>query len=1412
MRVGRTISLDRGALRVSAVYALVAAAWIYSSDALLSLLIADPARLRVLSTYKGWAFVLVTSALLYALVRGLHAAGSAGEAAPAAAGVAPSPAPPLAVFLTIVGLIAVTGLYVYRDTRATLRNDARAELSAVADLKVRQISAWLAERQGNATRAGHDPFMVPAFEAWLKAGAPPGETERRLRSRLEGLRAAYGWSEVTLLDGAANVRLALGREHALPPRLLAVAGEAMRTRSLRFVDLHRVVEDEGQAELGYVAPLLTEEAGPRAVGAVLLELDAERFLQPLMRLWPLPTRSGETLLARVEGPELVFLSALLHRPVAPLALRLPLSSGLPAARALREGPGSFESEDYRGVPVLAAVRAVPETGWLLEAKVDRAEAEAPLELRARLLASLGLILVATAGLAVVLWWRQQRAHAQLQALRAEQEREALARHYDDLSRYANDAIVLMDEAGRILEVNERALAFYGWDREELIGLDARELREPGQAGTFDEHWRVARERGGVVFETVHRRRDGSTFPVEVSSRAIDVEGRSFHQAIVRDVTERHAAQERIRRLTQLYAALSQMNQAIARGLDRDGLFSELCRVAVVHGGFKFAWVGLVEAATGRVEMVARHGRDEGYLDGLEVWADPSRLGGLGPTGTAIHEGRPYVCDNFLGDPRTLPWRERALQAGVRASAALPLSLHGQVIGALNVYSDQAGVFRSPDPGGGDRDVLGLLEDMTADVAHALDALDQEQQRRAAEQALRESEEKYRLLFDNERDALALLDLESRRFLDANAAFFALLGYDREELPGLGPDSITDEPSGTAASLAALRERGFARVPARRLRRKDGRRLWVELRLSAFDWQGRKVVSAILRDITDERQAEERRLLWSRVLEDSAEAIVIADAAGRILTVNKAFTEMSGWSPEETLGTEPVGLLDLEQHEKGFYPALLASVARTGRWQGEVWNRRKDGESYPAWLSITAVHDGQGALTHYVGIASDITERKEAAQRIHFLAHHDFLTGLPTRTLASDFALQAVAQAQRRGRSLALLCLDLDRFKSINDSLGHHAGDQLLQRVAERLVACLPSGHTVARLGGDQFLVLLPDLARGEDAGPAAEQVLRAVRAPLTIEERELTVTASVGISVFPHDGSEVPQLLKNAEAAMYHAKEVGRNNFQFFTPDLNVRAFEALSMEMSLKMALERDEFLLLYQPQFEAVGGRLVGVEALLRWRHRDLGLVSPARFVPLAEEHGLILPIGDWVLRTACSQVRRWLDEGLPAVPVAVNMSALQFRRPGLAARLQEILAETGLPARYLELELTESIVMHRAESTIALLAELQQMGLSLSIDDFGTGYSSLSYLRRFHIHKLKIDQSFVRDLPRDPDAAAITAAIVGMGKSLKLRIIAEGVETDEQLELLRRLGCDEVQGYLTGAPVAAGEIAARLRAGPA
>jgi diguanylate cyclase (GGDEF)-like protein/PAS domain S-box-containing protein len=1398
-------SVDRGALRVCTVYAVLTSIWIYSSDALLGLMVRDAHRLAVLSTYKGLAFVVVSTALLYGLVHGLRERAANPELplpGERAAGV-PSGRAPLLVFLTCAAVIGTGASFVYRDAREGLRAEARAGLSAIADLKSRQVLEWLAERRANAETIGQDPFLVPAVEAWLARGAPQDETAERLRARLVQARRLYGWSELTLLDGAGQVRLAVGRSRPIPEALVAAAAEAIRTRRPVFLDLHRIEDPPpAETEMGFASPLLRETpGGTRVVAALVLEIDPDRYLFPLVQAWPLPSRSGETLLARREGQQVVFLNELRHRPGAALTLRLPLDgASTPAVQAALGAAGDTEGSDYRGVPVLASIRQLPGTGWAMVAKVDLDEVNAPVQQRARLVALIGLVLVAVTGLAALLWWRQQRAHALLQHYRAEQERRALVQHYDYLTRYANDIILLMDEQGRILEANDRAVAAYGYPREQLLGSSARVLRGPDST-SFEDHWQRARELGGIVFETVHHRADGSTFPAEVSARAIDVGGGSFRQAIVRDVSERKEAERRILRLGQLYAALTQMNQAIVRGASREDVFREACRVSVEHGGLQFAWVGLVDEASGEVRVHCRHGADQGYLDGIRISVDASGPGGQGPTGTAIRERRTVVANDFQEDPGTRPWREAAARAGVRASAALPLSTEGRPIGALNVYAGQPGYF--------EKDVLDLLEEMAEDVSFALDTLAREERRQAAEEALRESEEKYRLLFSSERDAIVLVDPETTRFLDANDAFFSMLGHAREDLPSLTALDVTGDREGTLRSLRELRERGQELVAARPVRRKDGGLVWVEMSLNTFVWKGRPVACAILRDITERRRAQERMLLWSRVLEDSAEGIMITDPQGTIVTVNKAFTEITGYSAEEAVGGNP-RLLQSGRHDAAFYRALWGAISRVGRWQGEIWNRRKSGEIYPEWLSITAVRDEAFRLTHHVGIFADITQRKQSEDRIEFLASHDVLTGLPSRALMADFIRQALGGARRHGTNLALLHIGLDRFKSINDSLGHHAGDVLLQRVAERLGTCLREGDSVARLGGDEFLVLLPNLGRGQEVAVLAERVLQEIQHPIVVQDRELTFTASIGISLFPDDGDDVASLLKNADSALSHAKEQGRNNYQFFTPDMNVRAFEALSMEMSLKKALEREEFLLVYQPQVDTETGQLLGVEALIRWQHRDLGLVLPARFIPIAEEHGVILPIGEWVLRTACAQVRSWLDAGLPAVPVAVNVSALQFRQAGLVDRIRRILEETGLDPRYLELELTESIVMRQAERTISLLNELQEMGLSLSIDDFGTGYSSLSYLRRFPIRKLKIDQSFVRDLTSDPDAAAIAAAIVGMGKSLKLRIIAEGVETLEQHAALRALHCDEIQGFLVGRPEGPARIAAILREG--
>jgi diguanylate cyclase (GGDEF)-like protein/PAS domain S-box-containing protein len=529
--------------------------------------------------------------------------------------------------------------------------------------------------------------------------------------------------------------------------------------------------------------------------------------------------------------------------------------------------------------------------------------------------------------------------------------------------------------------------------------------------------------------------------------------------------------------------------------------------------------------------------------------------------------------------------------------------------------------------------------------------------------------------------------------------------------------------------------------------------------------------------------------------------------GRYLSVNPAFARMLGYdSPEEMIASVRPGQLYVDDD-------CRCELARQLREQGEFENcefqlYRKDGSKL--WVRGTArvVRSADGSILYHVGAAEDITARKTAEEQIEFLAYYDALTGLPNRTLFRDRLGKALASARRRGEKVALLFLDLDRFKTINDSLGHSVGDLLLKEVAERLKKWAREQDTVARLGGDEFVVVLTALMDIGDAAVAADRILKAMTPDCIVQGHLLSISCSLGISVFPDNGREPETLLKNADAAMYCAKEQGRNNFQFFTQEMNVQAVERMTLENSLRVALERNELFLVYQPQMDIATGQITGAEALLRWQHPVLGLVPPDKFIPIAENSGLIIPIGEWVLKTACVQARQWQDEGLPAIPVAVNVSAIQLRHNRFLQVVEKVLDEAGLRSQYLELELTEGLLFSNADLTLSLLQELSEMGLKLSIDDFGTGYSSLSYLRHFPVCKLKIDRSFVQAMTVNSDDAAITSTIINMGKSLNLTVIAEGVENEEQMSFLRDHGCDEIQGYYFSRPLAVADFPAKVR----
>jgi diguanylate cyclase (GGDEF)-like protein/PAS domain S-box-containing protein len=545
-----------------------------------------------------------------------------------------------------------------------------------------------------------------------------------------------------------------------------------------------------------------------------------------------------------------------------------------------------------------------------------------------------------------------------------------------------------------------------------------------------------------------------------------------------------------------------------------------------------------------------------------------------------------------------------------------------------------------------------------------------------------------------------------------------------------------------------------------------------------------------------------------VFEYSKEGIMVTDVNNKIVSVNRSFVEITGYAAEEVIGQDPQ-ILSSGLQPPEFYDRMWAGIAETGSWQGEVWDRRKNGEVYPEALTIIRVKNSDGVIVNHLAIFSDISERKLAQERIQQLAHYDVLTGLPNRVLFSDRLEQAIISAQRNHTKIALLFLDIDRFKQINDTLGHGVGDRLLQHVGQRLLSCVREQDTVSRQGGDEFIVVLSD-AGSAGAELVAQKILQSIIQPYVIEQHDLRITASIGIAIFPDHAKDSESLIKYADVAMYQAKESGRNCYLSFHPDMNESSYERLKLETALRGALERDELRVYYQAQVNLQDGRIVGCEALVRWQHPELGMVYPEKFIPLAEETGLIVTINHWVLEQAIKQCRAWHDAGFKALTMSVNLSALQFRQHNLLQQVKGLLDKYELPPGVLDLELTEGILMQGVERTLATLHELSAMGVILSLDDFGTGYSSLSYLKRFPIQQLKIDQSFVRDVITDVSDATMVRTIILMAHSLKLDVIAEGVETQEQAAFLMQCGCERAQGYLFRRPVTAEEFELLLQTG--
>ncbi|MES9853202.1 MAG: PAS domain S-box protein [Candidatus Thiodiazotropha sp. L084R] len=689
--------------------------------------------------------------------------------------------------------------------------------------------------------------------------------------------------------------------------------------------------------------------------------------------------------------------------------------------------------------------------------------------------------------------------------------------------------------------------------------------------------------------------------------------------------------------------------------------------------------------------------------------------------------------------------------------------------------------RELDDQGNPSRLIGIAQDITG--------------RKKVEQELARAGAEWTQAMDQLDDAVYMLDI-GRHLRRANEAFYQMVNSSPEQCVGrhitelIHPQDIC-QPCSICEAQEKMQE-GTITLEADDPANPHGHPIDVTLNLIRDETGKPTGILTSIHDLTNARQINERLRLSANVFDNTAEAIVVTGADGSIVEVNQAFLDIMGFSRGEVIGNNP-SMWKSGRHDSVFFQSMWKSLEETGRWRGEIWNRRKDGSIFPEWQNISAVTDNRGSITHYLSVSSDISQIKQSQEKLDHLAHYDALTDLPNRLLLTERLEQAIKHAERHKRNLAVFFIDIDRFKHVNDSLGHPVGDLLLQEVSKKLLEVVRHEDTVSRIGGDEFVIVLDEVDEPEHAGTVAQKILKSFEEPFLLEGRDISVTTSLGICLYPSDGQDADTLLRNADAAMYRAKDEGRNNYQFYTEELTRDAFERVLLEAGLRRAIENDELRLFFQPQVDLKNNTLIGLEALVRWWHPDFGMVSPVRFIPLAEETGLIFPLGRWVLQTACRQGVEWLQRGIDFGRIAVNVAGPQIQRGGLVDEVRTALSESGLPAKYLELEVTEGFIMQQAEAAISQLEALQELGVLLSIDDFGTGYSSLSYLKRLPIDKLKIDKSFVRDIPDDANDLAIAGAVIALGKSLNLKVIAEGVETEEQAIHLKDIGCEAAQGYL-------------------
>jgi diguanylate cyclase (GGDEF)-like protein/PAS domain S-box-containing protein len=1326
------------AARIAGAYLILAAAWIHLGDRWVAAM-PDRGLAATISAAKGLLFAVVTAALLFFGFR-----RRAEPAEPAAQ--PPLPMPPLLLCVLLLAVLVVgIGAVAYRDQKSQLMQDVASDLGTETRLKAERIATLYASRRMQAAGASTDPLMSELLQRWLDQ--PTAADRQRLQQWLASVRIRLHLRQARLHDPGGRPLLDENGVRSGAPE--EAARQAAVHGRIELEDLHRDRPGD-PLHLALAAPIPLGHPG-RALAVLVLEDADESEFSAIVARRISESRSGETYLVRPDRGQTQFLTPLRERPQAVLQRTLPGAETSVHGMLLRRHGQVLRGPDYRGVMVLAQAEPVAGTPWLLVTQIDEAEALAGLRRVAWIVG--GMLLVATLLSLLLLQQLLQRGRlrAALAQLRQAQELEASEQRFLEVFENASIGMMIASLDGRLLRVNAMMCR--------MTGYSAEELMERGFAGIThpDDLEETVRQRDAVAaglqvgtYEKRYLRKDGSELWVAVNPSLVhDMQGQPLYLfGAIRDVTERRRAEEAHRRSEERFElAMRGAHHGVWDWNLEDG-----------HAYYSSGWKAML--GYGEDEL-------EGRIETYEELLHPDDIPPLRDAVQRIRDGK-----------------ARSLELDCRMRHKHGAYVHIQSQG-FPVYG----------PGGRLQRLVGTHVNIS--------------ERKAIELALRERVTLQQYIgrvagtLPGALFAFRRLDDGSYRMPYVSPPFEALFGVTAEQVAhDMAPVFARVLPEDLQALIGSIEQACRDGTPWHhevRIHGHDAEVIWLEGRsLPAPDPDGGLTWHGFLHDVTERKAQEVKLRQAATVFTGTHEGVVITDPEGQILAVNPAFCEITGYPEPELIG-QNMRLLKSGRQDAAFYGKVWEAIRSKGFWQGEMWNRRKNGEIFPEWQTISAVHDAAGKLVNYVGSFSDISRIKQSEAQLEHLAHHDALTGLPNRLVLRSKLDEALVRCRRSGQPGALLMMDLDRFKNVNDSLGHAAGDELLTFAAQRLRAALREADLLVRQGGDEFVVLLEGLAQAEDAARVARSLIACVSQPFLLSGgHQAYVGLSIGISLFPADGDSAGDVIKHADSALYEAKAAGRGTYRFYNASLTQVAASRLELEARLRRALERGEFTLHYQPLVNLANGRLRGVEALVRWQDGEGRTMPPGEFIPLAEDTGLIVPLGEWVLRQACEQVAHWRAEGFELGTLSVNLSPRQLSLPDIDDRVRAILAETGLPPQVLELEITEGALAGDTADVQDKVSRLKDLGLRIAIDDFGTGYSSLVYLKRFPVDKLKIDRAFVRDVPGDSTDAEIISAIITLGTILRLEVLAEGVENPEQLQFLLQHGCNSGQGFLFSRPV--------------